>query len=108
MITHDVDEAMLLSNKIILMTNGPRARIAEIVVNTLPRSRSRHDVHKNPQYYRIRNHLVDFLVSRSREMAQAPSADSDPRHPPEVRPGEIDDAQIATPRTQKHPTMHLV
>lgn len=110
MITHDVDEAMLLSDRIILMTNGPRARIAEIVVNTLSRNRTRNDVHKDPQYYRIRNHLVDFLVSRSREMAQAPAADSDPRHPPEVRPGEeMDDQRMAkTPPAQKQPAMHLV
>jgi len=66
MITHDVDEAILLADKILLMTNGPKARVAEIVVNTLPRARSRHDVHHHPHYYRIRNHLVDFLVHRSK------------------------------------------
>src|SRR5512145_1529437 len=57
MVTHDVDEAILLSDRILLMTNGPEARIAEIVVNTLPRVRSRHDVHHHPHYYRLRNHL---------------------------------------------------
>ena len=109
MITHDVDEAMLLSDKIILMTNGPRARIAEIVVNTLSRKRTRNDVHKDPQYYRIRNHLVDFLVSRSREMAQADDADSDPRHPPEVRPGEVDIQPLTVPQhVQKQSSIHLV
>jgi len=65
MITHDVDEAILLADKILLMTNGPQARIAEIVVNPLPRERSRHDIHHHPHYYRVRNHLVDFLVHRS-------------------------------------------
>jgi nitrate/nitrite transport system ATP-binding protein len=70
MITHDVDEAILLADKIILMSNGPRARIAEIVQNTLPRSRTRTDMHHDPQFYRIRNHLVDFLVNRSKKIQQ--------------------------------------
>ena len=87
MITHDVDEAILLADKIMLMSNGPRARIAEIVVNTLPRDRSRHTIHKDPQYYPIRNHLVDFLVSRSKGFTEQPPADYDPRHPPLVTPG---------------------
>jgi nitrate/nitrite transport system ATP-binding protein len=88
MITHDVDEAILLADRIVLMTNGPGAKVAEIVVNTLPRNRSRHDVHKHPHYYRIRNHIVDFLVERSRRFAEESGAKSyDPRHPPETRPG---------------------
>jgi len=87
MITHDVDEAILLADKIMLMSNGPRARIAEIVVNTLPRNRSRHAIHKDPQYYPIRNHLVDFLVSRSKGFTEQPPADYDPQHPPLVMPG---------------------
>jgi nitrate/nitrite transport system ATP-binding protein len=87
MITHDVDEAILLADKILLMSNGPRARIAEVVVNTLPRDRSRSTIHKEPQYYPIRNHLVDFLVSRSKVFTESPPADYDPRHPPHVTPG---------------------
>ena len=87
MITHDVDEAILLSDKIMLMSNGPRARIAEIVVNTLPRNRSRHTIHKDPQYYAIRNHLVDFLVSRSKGFTEKPPEGYDPMRPPLVAPG---------------------
>jgi nitrate/nitrite transport system ATP-binding protein len=83
MITHDVDEAILLADKVLLMSNGPRARIAEIVANTLPRARTRHDLHHDPQYYLIRNHLVDFLVERSRSFV-APAAGF---VPPVVRPG---------------------
>ncbi|PKO33984.1 MAG: nitrate/sulfonate/bicarbonate ABC transporter ATP-binding protein [Betaproteobacteria bacterium HGW-Betaproteobacteria-7] len=83
MITHDVDEAILLSDRILLMSNGPRARIAEIVEVTLPRSRTRHDMHHDPRYYRIRNHLVDFLVSRSKDPKPV-----DELQPPVVRPGE--------------------
>ena len=87
MITHDVDEAILLADKIVLMTNGPDAKLAEIVVNTLPRSRSRHSIHKEPHYYPIRNHLVDFLVTRSRQFNEALPAGYDPKHPPVVTPG---------------------
>ncbi len=88
MITHDVDEAILLADKIILMTNGPHAKIAEIVVNTMPRGRTRHDLHKHPHYYRIRNHLIDFLVDRSRAFdEQSAGSAYDPRNPPVVMPG---------------------
>jgi nitrate/nitrite transport system ATP-binding protein len=88
MITHDVDEAILLADKILLMSNGPRARIAEIVEVTMPRTRSRHNIHHDPQYYRIRNHLVDFLVNRSGDYAgEVPKQDVDARYPALVRPG---------------------
>ena len=65
LITHDVDEAILLADRILLMTNGPRARIAEVVTNPLPRDRTRQTLHRNPRYYDLRNHLLDFLLSRS-------------------------------------------
>jgi len=64
MITHDVDEAILLADRILLMSRGPRATIAEIVRNTMSAYRTRHSMHHDPQYYPIRNHLVDFLVNR--------------------------------------------
>jgi nitrate/nitrite transport system ATP-binding protein len=75
MITHDVDEAILLADKIFLMSNGPRARIAEVVVNTMPKTRTRETMHHDPQFYRIRNHLVDFLVHRSRRIQEAGAED---------------------------------
>ena len=51
MITHDVDEAIYLADRIVLMTNGPDAMLAEIVDNPLPKQRRRTDVHKHPLYY---------------------------------------------------------
>jgi nitrate/nitrite transport system ATP-binding protein len=84
MITHDVDEAILLADKILLMSNGPRARIAEVVRNTMPRDRTRTSMHHDPQYYRIRNHLIDFLVTRSKQIQ---SVGAGPRVPLEIAPG---------------------
>jgi nitrate/nitrite transport system ATP-binding protein len=90
MITHDVDEALLLADKILLMTNGPNAWIAEVVENTLPRQRIRAELHKLPNYYPLRNHLIEFLVTRSREMAVGKPPNSDARRsPPIVRPAAV-------------------
>lgn len=65
MITHDVDEAILLADRIFLMSNGPQARLAEIVVNPLPRTRTRESLVNEPLFYVVRNYLIDFLVRRS-------------------------------------------
>lgn len=73
MITHDVDEAILLADRILLMSNGTDndgvyapGRIAEEVVNPLPRERTRAGLHHLPSYYDLRNHIVDFLVTRAK------------------------------------------
>jgi nitrate/nitrite transport system ATP-binding protein len=73
MITHDVDEAILLADRIILMTNGAESAsgytpggIGEVVVNTLPKKRSRAELHHLPGYYDLRNHVVDFLIKRAK------------------------------------------
>jgi nitrate/nitrite transport system ATP-binding protein len=88
MITHDVDEAILLSDKIMLMSNGPNAKIAEIVVNTLPKDRKRASLHHDPMYYPMRNHLVDFLVNRSKHLQASASKEGGHKHAPKiVRPG---------------------
>ena len=73
MITHDVDEAILLADRILLMSNGAEVDgqykpggIAETVSNPLPRSRTRAQLHHLDGYYDLRNHIVDFLVSRAK------------------------------------------
>ena len=73
MITHDVDEAILLADRILLMSNGTETAsgyvaggIAEEVRNELPRDRTRAKLHHLPGYYEMRNHIVDFLVSRAK------------------------------------------
>jgi len=87
MITHDVDEAIYLADKIVLMTNGPNALLAEIVENPLPKDRARTEVHKHPLYYVVRNHIIDFLVSRSKTFAGENRGRHDPRNITVVRPG---------------------
>ena len=73
MITHDVDEAILLADRIILMTNGTESAsgytpggIGEVVVNTLPKKRIRAELHHLDGYYDLRNHIVDFLIKRAK------------------------------------------
>lgn len=85
MITHDVDEAIYLADKIVLMTNGPNAVLAEIVENPLPKDRKRTDFHKHPLYYGVRNHIIDFLITRSRNFL-ATAENYDPRHVPVIKP----------------------
>ncbi len=85
MITHDIDEAILLAGRIVLMTSGPEARVCEIVENTLPAGRTRSDLHRHENYSPMRNHLLEFLVNRSRGAVAADSP-IDPMKPPVVRP----------------------
>ncbi len=111
MITHDVDEAILLADKIMLMSNGPHAKIAEIVEVTMPRDRTRAGIHHDPQYYKIRNHLVDFLVNRSKTYAGADAEMfHDPKNPPLVRPGlDSEPAQVvALPAGKPAPQLKQV
>ncbi|AUC54977.1 MAG: ABC transporter ATP-binding protein [Sagittula sp.] len=84
MITHDIDEAILLADRILLMTNGPLARVAESVEITIDRPRNRTEIVEHPNYYAIRNHLVQFLGRRSKELAGQPS-NGVPQSPETVR-----------------------
>jgi nitrate/nitrite transport system ATP-binding protein len=64
MVTHDVDEAVLLSDKIVMMTNGPAATIGEVLNVQLPRPRSRVTLADDPEYLRYRKAVIDFLYTR--------------------------------------------
>ena len=64
MVTHDVDEAVLLSDKIVMLTNGPAATIGEVLTVDLMRPRDRVALAKNPQYASYRQAVIDFLYTR--------------------------------------------
>jgi nitrate/nitrite transport system ATP-binding protein len=66
MITHDVDEAVLLSDRIVMMTNGPAATIGEILEVPLVRPRRRLELAANPTYLKCRQRVLEFLHERHR------------------------------------------
>lgn len=68
MITHDVDEAVLLSDRIVMMTNGPAATIGEILDVKLPRPRSRLALAKDAEYNRLRSEVLTFLYEKQRKV----------------------------------------
>jgi nitrate/nitrite transport system ATP-binding protein len=86
MITHDVDEAILLADRILLMSNGPNARVAESVTINISRPRNRANIIEDPNYYKIRNHLVNFLINRSSDISS--SADNSGGVTLEVNPAD--------------------
>ncbi|MFM5979643.1 MAG: nitrate ABC transporter ATP-binding protein, partial [Sphaerospermopsis kisseleviana] len=61
MVTHDVDEALLLSDRIVMLTNGPEAHIGQILEVPIPRPRQRLEVVNHPSYYNLRNEMIYFL-----------------------------------------------
>jgi nitrate/nitrite transport system ATP-binding protein len=65
MVTHDVDEALLLTDRIVLMTNGPAATVGEIVAVAFPRPRDRLQIVDDPLYERVRSQLITFLEERA-------------------------------------------
>lgn len=65
MVTHDVDEAILLSDRIALMSNGPEARLAEVIDVNLPRPRTRQMMIESDEYSRLRTHILKFLIENA-------------------------------------------
>ena len=64
MVTHDIDEALFLADRLVMMTNGPAATIGEILEINFPRPRNREEIMEDPRYYDLRNQALDFLYSR--------------------------------------------
>jgi nitrate/nitrite transport system ATP-binding protein len=71
MVTHDVDEAVLLSDRIVMMTNGPAATIGQILPVTLPRPRDRIELAEDRDYVHARKEVLDFLYTRQGHVEKA-------------------------------------
>lgn len=65
MVTHDVDEAIFLSDRVVMMTDGPEAEVGDILRIPFERPRSRKQIMEDPRYYELREHLIGFLNDRS-------------------------------------------
>jgi nitrate ABC transporter ATP-binding subunit len=94
MVTHDVDEALFLSDRVVMMTNGPAATVGDILEVKFPRPRSRKQLLEDPEYYRLRECLITFLEERShlRPLREAKKT-STPAAPGE----ELPSAALKTP-----------
>jgi nitrate/nitrite transport system ATP-binding protein len=71
MVTHDVDEAVLLSDRIVMLTNGPAATIGEVLAVDIPRPRNRVDLAEDPAYVHARKSVIDFLYTRQAHVEKA-------------------------------------
>lgn len=69
MVTHDVDEALYLADRLVLMTDGPEACVGDILSLPFPRPRDRRTVLEHPEYPRCRQHIIDFLENHARQSA---------------------------------------
>src|SRR4051812_12370903 len=86
MVTHDVDEALFLSDRVVMMTSGPAATVGEILEIKFPRPRSRRQLLEDPEYYRLRAELIGFLEERSHHRPARLSGPTPPAAPVPPRP----------------------
>jgi ABC-type proline/glycine betaine transport system ATPase subunit len=85
MVTHDVDEALFLADRIVCMTNGPEAEVGDIVEVKFARPRIRQAVMEHADYYKLRERLIEFLEVRAHK--QKPAARSPAQAKPNARRG---------------------
>jgi nitrate ABC transporter ATP-binding subunit len=85
MVTHDVDEAIFLADRVVMMTNGPAAEVGDILEIKFPRPRSRTGLLEDPEYYRLREHLMTFLEERAHKKSEKiPEPNSTPPDAPAI------------------------
>jgi nitrate ABC transporter ATP-binding subunit len=105
MVTHDVDEAIFLADRVVMMTNGPAAEVGDILEIKFPRPRNRAALLEDPEYYRLREHLMTFLEERAHKKSeQIPEPNSTP---PGALPSGAPAISIPNLRTKLKPeTIH--
>lgn len=97
MVTHDVDEALFLADRVVMMTNGPEAEVGDILEVHFPRPRDRKEIMDHPDYYRLREYLITFLEERA-DRKQTVSFD---RPPPLQADENIIELTASTPKARK-------
>jgi nitrate ABC transporter ATP-binding subunit len=102
MVTHDVDEALFLSDRIVCMTDGPAAEVGEIIEVPFPRPRVRSHLLQLPEYYELREQLISFLNERAhRHPPKSAAAPTPPPGTPAPAPA-LEDATPTTPTPEPH------
>src|SRR5262249_3815848 len=91
MVTHDVDEALFLADRIVCMTNGPEAEVGETLEIPFARPRERKAVLEHPEYYKLRERLISFLEERAHRKSGGGSAHGPgrPISSPHAEPKEL-------------------
>lgn len=105
MVTHDVDEALFLADRIVMMTNGPAAEVGDILEVNFPRPRERKAVLEHPDYYRLREHLITFLEEYAHKKQPA---DPTPSSPPSSTPPPQTAPQIQIQSHLKQTEIHTL
>jgi nitrate/nitrite transport system ATP-binding protein len=81
MVTHDVDEALFLSDRVVCMTDGPEAEVGDIIEVNFPRPRERKAVLEHPDYYKLRERLIEFLEIHAHRRKHKPAPAAAPLPP---------------------------
>lgn len=98
MVTHDVDEALFLADRIVMMTHGPEATVGDVLTVPFPRPRDRKALLEDPEYYRLRAELIEFLEVRAYTLkGQTPPAPFKPTPPKAPAPPPPRHGRAATP-----------